>query len=74
MLRVLIDREKLRAAMKGITFKYLHQQVVEFGLEVEYPTLMANLRNSVNWNLLYAWCVCEVLNVKIEDLFYLEGK
>jgi len=70
--KIKIDRDKLKELLDGRDLKWLHQKVVELGVDVKYTTLLSNIRNEVEWKTIYSYSICKVLNIDFEELFYFE--
>ncbi len=52
--------------------KYIVEQMNERGYEIEYKNFLQLINNKSNFMLVYAFGIAEVLNVKIEDIFYVK--
>lgn len=70
-----IDKDKLLLilARKEMKIVDLYRELNEkYQLNIQYKTFLNVLDNIPTWRLSYAMCICEHLEVPIEELFYLE--
>lgn len=74
LLKIKINRGKLKYKLDRRDYKWLHEKLLEMKVSIKYPALTANLRNEVEWKLLYAYCICQILNCTIDDMFYLDNE
>jgi hypothetical protein len=72
ILKIKINNNKLYRMLGGKNIRWLHSKLKEKGIDIGYNALCSNIRNDVEWKLIYAYYICEILNCKIEDLFYIE--
>ncbi len=71
---IVLDRAKMEYIMmsKNIIYKELWENLNEkYGLDIGYKGFMSLINNRSNWKLLYAYTICEELNIEIKDIFRL---
>jgi len=71
-LKAYCDKERLDILLDGRSIKWLCEKLNETGIDIEYPALLANVNNKVEWKLTYAMGIAKLFNVTIEDLFILK--
>ncbi|MDQ0191267.1 hypothetical protein JI721_12085 [Alicyclobacillus cycloheptanicus] len=65
-----INKELFRKRLNGKKFKEFYEELVmEWDLDITYPSFMNLLDNQVRWLLVYAYPVAKKCGVPIEELF-----
>lgn len=72
-VNAVIDRQKFNDLLKVHKWSIVdfHELLRKEGLPVEYQAFGSILNGRTAWSLTYAMLVCKVLNLKVEDIFYL---
>lgn len=64
------DKLKFLLQQRGWTYKELVERLRNrYGVEIKYKGLVPLFSNKANWKLLYAYILCDLLEVNINDLF-----
>lgn len=71
-IKAKIDKVKLTTLLEGRSIKWLYCQLVKMGIDINYRALIAILNNYSECKMTYALGICEILNITVEDIFYLQ--
>lgn len=71
-IKAYCDKEKIEELLDGRPVKWLGERLNEMGIKIEYPALLANMNNKVEWKLTYAMGIAKLFNTTIEKLFILK--
>jgi hypothetical protein len=71
-MKAYINQDKVKIALDSRPLKYISDKMNEMGIEIQYNNFLHLYHNRINWLLIYAMAVAEILNVPMEDLFYIE--
>ena len=73
-LKIFCDRENINQKMDGRRIQWLVDKYNEYGIIIEYKTLVQLLNNRSEWKLIYAVGLCYIFKSRIGDLFFLDSE
>ena len=71
-MRAYLATKKVKLLLDGRPIKFLSDRMNEMGIKMDYNNFLQLYHNRSNWLLLYGLAVAKILNVSIEDIFYIE--
>lgn len=69
---VIINKQKLKNILDSKDMEYVELQGImhdKYGIDLKYKGFMSLLDNHSTWKLVYAWIICEILDIKMTDIF-----
>lgn len=73
-MKAYCNQEKIQELLNRRPLVFLVEEMNKMGIKIGYRNFHSLYSNKSNWMATYALACAEILNCKVEDIFYLESE